>query len=828
MSPTLPQDSITLPTVLVVEDNPGDARLVEYYLKEDPATPFRVLSAATLAQGLQALSDTPVDMVLLDLSLPDSFGLDTLARLRAAHPLVPVAVLTGTDDQVLALAALRQGAQDYLVKGQGSGDLVRRAVGYAMERSRVGQALRRSEARFRAVFENAGVGVTLTEPDGRFAEANPAFCTMLGYTEAELRGLTVASISHPDDAPLISAIYQDMRDGRADSHDLTRRYLTKSGAVVWGRMTATAVREGGQMRYAVALIEDVTERKRLEEHMRLSATVFENSGDGLFITDAYHHIVHVNPAFSEITGYTAQDVLGHTPQVLSSGRHGDEFYCQMRDELRDNSKWQGEIWDRRKSGEMFASWQTIAAVRNPLGQITHYVSVISDITSRKQLEERLSYQANHDPLTRLPNRVLFHERLSRAVARAHRTGNQVALMFLDLDHFKQVNDTLGHLAGDLLLQQVSERMVSCTRQGDTVARLAGDEFTIILEDLQDPRDAAAVSNKILHLLSEPFDLGGSPAKISSSIGIALYPTDAGDTDTLISLADGAMYRAKHMGRNCCQFHSEAVNAQAFERLSMENALAQAVEQQQFILHYQPIFDVTTGRVVAAEALLRWQHPDVGLVFPGQFLDLAVEAGLMPTIGRWVLSTACADLARWRQGQAADLALHLNLTGTQLRDPQLLQDIAQALETNHLPPSALVLEVQEQAVIEDGLALDRLFARMAALGVRLGIEEFGAGYSSFPFLRRLSANVLKVAQDFVRNVTKSQDDMEIASAIVTVAHGLHMIVVVPGIETAEQWQALSALGCDRAQGFLLARPMPGPALTDYLAQKCRPAVFQVTA
>jgi diguanylate cyclase (GGDEF)-like protein/PAS domain S-box-containing protein len=814
-------------TVLVVEDNPGDARLVELFLLEEVSDPFRILKAANLADALGTFAAEHVDVVLLDLSLPDSFGLSTLARVKEARPLVPVVVLTGTNDEVLALEALRQGAQDYLVKGGGDGDLVRRAIRYAIERSRIEVALRLSEDRFRAVFQNAGVGVVLSEADGHFVQVNPAFCAMVGYTEAELGGLRFHDITHPEDVVRNDALRDEMRAGARDSYHLTKRYVAKDGRVVWGRLTVTAVRDAddrSDVRFSVTVVEDVTERKRLEDHMRLSATVFENSGDGLFVTDDHCNIVHVNPAFTEITGFDPEDVLGKSPKVLSSGRHGPDFYERMWESLHTAGKWQGEIWDRRKSGEMFAGWQNIAVVRNSVGEITNYVAVLSDITSRKQVEERLSYQANHDPLTRLPNRTLFHERLSRAVARAHRNQSLVALLFIDLDRFKQVNDTMGHLAGDLLLQQVAERLTGATRQGDTVARLSGDEFTVILEDVQDPRDAAVVAHKILHMLVEPFDLTGHQANISSSIGVAIYPADAGDPQTLIKLADAAMYRAKHLGRNGCQFHSEAVNAQAFERLALESALHKALDNGEFLIHYQPIFDFATGKVAAVEALLRWRHPEVGMVVPAQFVPLADETGLILPIGRWVLNTACAQAAKWRAAGHGDLELHINLSGRQLRQPDLVENIAEALVASGLAPSALVLEVPEASVVDKGGDPGALFARFTALGLGLAIDEFGSGYSSFAFLRRLPASALKMAQSFVRNVANSTDDSEIATAIVAVARGLHMTVVAPGVETMEQLAFLSSFGCDRVQGFLLARPMPAEEMTAYLARNEVPAAL----
>lgn len=812
-------------TVLVVEDNPGDARLVELYLLEDVSSPFRVLKAELLSVALDLLAANSIDVVLLDLSLPDSFGMDTLDRLRAAHPLVPVVVLTGTNDEALALQALRQGAQDYLVKGQGDGNLVRRAIFYAIERSHAASALKRSEGRFRALFANAGLGVVLADAHGRMVEANPAFLSMVGYNDAELRGEKFRAITHPDDIGLNDKLRAEVLDGSRDGFQLTKRYIARDGRIVWAKLTCTVMREAdGQQPFTVTVVEDISERKRLEDNMRLAATVFENSGDGLFVTDADNLIIHINPAFTRITGYTADEVTGRNPRLLASGRHDRDFFSQLWATLLRDGKWQGEIWDRRKDGEMFAGWQNIAVVRDADGTVQNYVAVISDITSRKQVEERLSYAANHDPLTRLPNRTLFQERLTRAIARASRNHNLVALLFIDLDKFKQVNDTMGHLAGDMLLQQVAERLSSCIRQGDTVARLSGDEFTIILEDVQDPRDAAVVGHKVLRLLREPVKLSGGEAHISSSIGVSLYPTDAGDPQTLLKLADAAMYRAKHLGRNSCQFHSEAVNAEAFERLALENALRGAVDQGQFLLHYQPIFDVKSGRAVAVEALLRWRHPEVGVVAPSQFLALAEETGMIVPIGRWVFEHACRQAKLWRDAGHGDLRLHINLSARQLRQPDLIENVAAALEMSQLPPQALVLEVMESCVVDKAFDPSALFARFAALGVGLAIDEFGSGYSSFAFLRRLPVTILKVAQSFVRNLSSSEDESEIVTAIVALARGLHMTVVAPGIENKAQLDFLTGFGCDKVQGFLLSKPLAGAEMTEFLDLKRSPAAL----
>ena len=815
--PVIDPANPTAKTVLVVEDNMGDARLVQYYLREDHQDLFNVLHADHLALALDILSHAPVDVILLDLSLPDSFGLETLARLHAAFPLIPVVILTGTKDEATALAALRQGAQDYLVKGTGDGELVRRAIRYAMERSRVGRELRASEARFRAVFTNAGVGVALINPQGGIVEANRTFSGMLGQGEGELKSMNVASVTLPEDVQRCTAMMTELVEGKRDNYQMQNRFVAKDERIVWAKQNVTAMRDGatGALQYVIAVIEDVTERKRLEDHMRLAATVFENTGEGLFITDADRRIIHVNRAFTDITGFEAEDVLSRNPKVLGSGRHGPDFFAHMWHALETTGRWQGEIWDRRKSGEMFAGWQNIAAVRGAEGETTNFVAVISDITTRKQMEERLSYAANHDPLTRLPNRTLFQERLTRALARSHRNNNSTALLFIDLDLFKQVNDTLGHLAGDLLLQQVAERLSNSVRQGDTVARLAGDEFTVILEEVQAPSDAAIVAHKILHVMAEPFDLTGQIANISSSIGVAIYPMDAGTPEALIQLADASMYRAKHLGRNGCQFHSESVNIQAFERLEMEEALGRALDHNEITLHYQPIFSTQTGQMVAVESLLRWNHPDVGMIVPAQFLTLAEETGLVLPIGRWAMETACRQMREWHEMGFRDLELGFNLSIRELREPDIAKSIADALELTGLSPKMLTLEVPEDSITEKGSETGGLFPHLSALGIHLLVDEFGAGYSSFTILRRLPAYSLKIGQNLVRGVTSGNEDSEIVTAIISLARGLHMPVAASGIETEEQFNLLRNFGCDRVQGFLFARPMTADAMTDYL-------------
>jgi diguanylate cyclase (GGDEF)-like protein/PAS domain S-box-containing protein len=807
-------------SILMVEDNPGDARLVQELLLESSwAGRFAVTWVDRLGLAFDKVANNSFQVVLLDLSLPDSHGLDTLTRMRAKAPSLPIVVLTGLDDEDLALRAMQGGAQDYLVKGRGDGDLIRRAIRYSIERHRAEEALRQSQARFQAIYENTSLGISTIDPGSRLIDANPAVCAILGYSQEELRGTSILDITHPDDRDGTQSMMAGLMRGQYGHYTLEKRFQKRTGEIIWGRVNVSLVRGiEGEPLFSVALIEDITNRREMEDRLRLAAQVLENTSEGIFVTNAEREIILVNPAFTDLTGFDSAEVVGHKPSILSSGRHDAAFYERINATLVEVGKWQGEIWNRRKSGELFAEWLNISVVRNQNDDITNYVAVFSDITSRKQTEERLNYQANHDPLTTLPNRTLFYERLSRALARAHRNRLTVGLLFLDLDHFKEVNDSCGHLIGDMLLQTVAERLTGCTRQGDTVARLAGDEFTIILEDIADFRDAAVVAQKILRQLAEPFHLNGYRLHVTTSIGISLYPADGEDIQTLLRNADAAMYRAKKQGKNNYQFHSESLNAQAFERLALESSLLHAVERQQFRLHYQPVYDLASGQVVAVEALLRWQHPEVGVVLPAQFLSLAEETGLISPIGRWVLNEACRQMAAWHAAGLGTLRVNVNLSGQQLLQFDLTDCVSAALRDSQLPPEFLELELPESSVMGKDHENGRVLNALKALGVRIAIDDFGTGYSSFGYLRRLPIDTLKIDQSFVRDIMTDADDAKIITAITAIAHSLRLNVVAEGVETTEQLAFLKKHQCDQAQGFLFQRPLPPAELTQLLQQR----------
>ncbi len=798
----------TVIDVLLIEDNRADARLVELLLEEIAPSQFRFAWAPCLSDALLKAAGQHFHVALLDLSLPDSCGLETLAKLHAQEPNLPIVVLTGTDDDRLAIKALQQGAEDYLVKGQGGAELVRRAIRYAIERTNADASLKRSEEQFRAIFENAGIGIGLVDRQGRLFSVNPTLLAMLADDPTESLQGTLYDYIHPDERRPFAASAAALLAGSREDLSLEVRFLPKACLFACGRVNVSLVRGADRCpQFAVVMVEDITGRKAMEDQVRLAAKVLEATSEGVFVTDAAQHIIHVNPAFTRLTGFEACDVLGQKPTVLASGRHGAEFYAEMRKSIDEDGFWRGEIWDRKKSGELFAIWLNISMVKNEHGETSHYFAVFSDITLRKASEERLSHLANHDSLTGLPNRALFQERLGRALVRAQRNKLIFALLFLDLDQFKQINDMFGHLVGATLLREVADRLAATVRHQDTVARLGGDEFVLIVEDVHDYRDAATVAEKILDQFAAPFLLNGQPTKVSASIGVSLFPGDGGEARTLLHQADEAMYCAKKQGRASFRFASTDLSEKAFEREALRKALYRAIDEGGLEIHYQPIVALGSNAIVSVEALLRWRHPDIGLMVPGQFLSLATECGLMPVIGRWVLETSTRQIVRWRGQGHPDLRLCVNVGRSELQAPDFTRLVKEALAGSGLPGDAVDIEITEAMVTEDAATTVQVIAQLHAMKCRIALDDFGTGHTDFRTLRQVPIDVLKIAPDFIRELPDNHDEAKLVNAAIVVAHSLPITVVAKAVETSEQYVFLHQHHCDAAQGYLFSPPVP---------------------
>jgi diguanylate cyclase (GGDEF)-like protein/PAS domain S-box-containing protein len=629
---------------------------------------------------------------------------------------------------------------------------------------------------------------------------------------------------HPDDREAVRRAYIESL-ARRTPYEITHRLLMRDGRIKWVcERCRTDYDAKGEPLCSQGTVQDVTEQKQAEYQLRIAATVFE-SQEGMVVMDDHHRILKVNKAFTEMTGYSAEELLGQNPRLLRSNRHDRDFYTAVWKTIHKAGVWEGEVWNRRKNGEVYPDYLTITAVKDPNGRVTHFVSTHLDITLRKAAAEEIERLAFYDPLTRLPNRRLLQNQLKPALAASHRHGRKGALLFIDLDNFKTLNDSLGHAMGDLLLQEVAGRLAACVREGDTVARLGGDEFVVMIQDLgEDPleaeKQAEAVGHKILDSLNKPFQLGSHTYISTSSIGVTLFSGHDREADELIIHSDIAMYQAKTSGRNSlCFFHpqmQDAINA----RFSLEDELRKALDRQQFQLHYQLQVD-NEGKAVGAEALLRWYHPERGMISPAEFIPLAEETGLILPIGRWVIERACAQLQAWHHSPLTrGFRLSINVSARQFFQADFVAQVRSTIQQYAINPRLLKLELTESLLIKN---IEETVATMAALGkigVRFALDDFGTGYSSLQYLKQLPLNQLKIDQSFIRDIATNNDDQAIVRTIIAMASSLNLGVIAEGVETEEQRDFLLRSGCTHFQGYLYGHPLPITKFEGLLKRKYR--------
>ncbi|MQG93958.1 phosphodiesterase DibA [Pseudomonas sp. MN1F] len=552
-------------------------------------------------------------------------------------------------------------------------------------------------------------------------------------------------------------------------------------------------------------------RSEDRERLRMAAAVFDSTLEGVLVTDRQGLIVHVNRAFMRITGYQQEEVLGQRPSKFKSGRHGVPFYQQIYATLAEKGEWSGEIWNRRKSGEIYPQWQTICAIRDDSGELSHYVAVFSDISAIKHSEQELAYLAHHDPLTGLPNRLLFNDRAEQALAAAQANKRGCALLLLDLDHFQSINDGLGHTIGDQLLKLVGERLGETVGSNVTLARLGGDEFGVLAENCQQVGQAGKLAQGIIERMREPFEFDGHRLFISASVGISLFPNDALSAEQLLRNADSALFKAKGNGRACYALYTEELTAHAQHRVETASELRRALAKDELRVFFQPVHDLFTTKMVGVEALVRWQHPQRGLVPPSDFIPIAERTGLIAEIDAWVLREACRQMVRWREDGRALEFVAVNISSRLFGQRELYRQVADVLHETGLDPALLELEVTESAVMEDPeVALEQLH-RLRELGLNLAIDDFGTGYSSLLRLKRLPVQKLKIDQGFVAGLPQDDDDIAIVRVIVALARSMGMQVHAEGIEQAEQARFLLEQQCQLGQGYWFGRPLPAAEL-----------------
>ncbi len=691
-----------------------------------------------------------------------------------------------------------------------------------IERNRYRQRLREREDRLRLALWGSGDefwdwdmprGILTVTRSGNPSEYSPGDSRVFAWE-------VFRTNIHRDDLPLVERRLEEHISGQNDTYEAEHRYLDRNGEWHWIAARGSIVerdRDGRPSRMG-GTARDTTARHAAEHDRRIAEEVIRSMGEAVAVADADFRFVSVNPAFTRMTGWRREEVVGKSGDLLNCPQHPASHYAAMRDAAHENGHWRGELWQRRKDGDELLCWVEVAEVRDSSEQRTHFVSVITDITDRKRAEQELRYLANYDPLTGLPNRTLLSERLGRAIVQARRSGRKIGVLFLDLDRFKHVNDSMGHAAGDRLLKAAGSRLRHIVRDSDSVARLGGDEFTVVIEGLFDMAEAEGVAAKIISAFEQPLELeSGQEVVISPSIGISLYPDHGQVPSDLLKFADTAMYQAKERGRKTWMVYTEAMDAAARLRATMAGALGKALEREEFSLVYQPKLSLLDQRITGVEALLRWRSADLGDISPAVFIPLAEETGLIIEIGNWVVEQACAQLARWREEGVDDIAMSVNVSVAQLLRGDLMQRLCDVLAEHDIAPNRLELEITESVVMANAEQSIVTLRGLKSVGVTLAIDDFGTGYSSLSYLKRLPIDTLKIDKEFVGDITTDPDDEAITATVIAMAHSLGLNVVAEGVELAEQVEYLREQDCDEIQGHWLARPMPPQQCLEFLRQ-----------
>jgi diguanylate cyclase (GGDEF)-like protein/PAS domain S-box-containing protein len=676
-----------------------------------------------------------------------------------------------------------------------------------------------SHKRYRDLYEFAPVGYLTLTAAGKIIETNLTAADLLGIERGILLKRHFASLISPSDSDRWHLALKALTKCKTEQKSIELMLKRANGSFFHARLDCLPVIAEGCDPILRIILTDISESKRAEEELRVAAAAFE-SQEGIMITDADHVILRVNRTFTEITGYSAEELIGRTPKMFKSGYHDANFYAEMWNCINRTGSWQGEIWDQRKNGEIYPKWLTITAVRDNKGNVTHYVGSHTDISTRKASEEAIKQLAYYDPLTSLPNRRLLFDRLQQALATSSRSKKYGALLLLDLDNFKSLNDHLGHDMGDILLQQVSQRLIDCVREGDTVSRQGGDEFVIMLEELSENIEEAAIKaktigEKIIASLNQAYQLDNHEYRSTPSIGITLFIDHRHEISTLMKRADIAMYGAKAAGRNTLRFFDHDMQEAVMARAALEADLRFALVKNQFKLYVQRQAD-RNGKTVGAEMLLRWEHPQCGFVSPNEFIPLAEEIGLIIPIGQWVLEAACTQLKHWENhSKTRNLQLAVNVSARQFHQPDFTEQVRAMLNKSAIRPDHLKLEFTESSVFDD---IDDTIAKMEKLkeiGVSFSIDDFGTGYSSLTCLAQLPFDQLKIDQTFVRNIEVQAADTVIVQTIIGMANNLGMDIIAEGVETEEQREFLEQHGCHAYQGNLIGKAMPLAEFEHYL-------------
>ncbi|MBS1207253.1 MAG: diguanylate cyclase [Proteobacteria bacterium] len=667
---------------------------------------------------------------------------------------------------------------------------------------------------FQAILDKCPVGIAVINYEGLYLTVNPAYCDIYGYTQNEMLYHSFTMIfPSVDKQAVLERHHRFLEDGGRLGGEWSVMHRDGSQMTVFSESVTFYPAHGLPAR--LVYVQNITERKKAQEQMKIATAVFEASQEAIVVTNDENNIITVNPAFTVLTGWSLEEVKGLNPREFKSGRHSHLFYTEMWHSLNDTGQWIGDVWDRHKDGTEFLKELRISVIKDPDGNVINYVGMFSDITLRKKQEELIWQQANYDAVTGLPNRHLFQTKLEQAARHASRTRHIMALMLIDLDQFKSVNDSMGHRAGDELLGCVAIRLLECAHNTDCVARLGGDEFAIIIPDIEDPSECTDIARNILRKLDAPFTINGETMFVSASIGISLYPGDTENLEDLFKNADQAMYAVKNAGRKNFRFYSRALHDVIHTRLRMIRNLRKALAENQFVVYYQPIVSLKTGHITRMEALVRWLHPVQGLISPDVFIPLAEDTGLIVPIGNWIANEAITQLAYWRQKYNPDLKMAINLSPVQLRSQQF-EDIPwiRELQSKGLNGEAVTIEITEGLLLNSETRVNHNLKMIHQIGIQIAIDDFGTGYSSLAYLRKFNIDFLKIDRSFVEDLKGV--GFELCTAIIAMAHSLGLGVIAEGVETEEQEKLLIELECDYMQGYLYSKPLPADEIEKLLA------------
>jgi len=830
------------PLILVVDDQSVNLATLSAMVREDGAD-VRVANAGPVALRYARLEPQP-DLILLDIMMPGMDGHAVLAELQKDPqtreiPVIFVTALGAPEDEE---RGLEEGAADYITKPIKSAVLRARVrAQLELKRSRDFQANQQRwleaevqrrvsentqlEARLQLALASTGFGIWEIDHTTDQCHWSAALCQVFGRASGPGTTGNFLSMIHPDDRNRVERCVNNLETNTGIIY-AEYRVQTSDGRWIWveGRGKVIAVNEEGKPLLSVGTMNDITQRKTAEADRLLASAVFQGISDGICITDASGDIVLVNEAFSRVTGYSQDEVLGRKPCFLKSGVHGQVFYRDMWEKIRVYGSWQGEITNRRKDGSLVSEWLSISAVTRADSAEQYFVSLYSDLSERHEAAERIQFLASYDVLTGLPGRNLFADRLDQALITAHRFERSTAVILLDLDRFRLVNDTLGPPVGDEVLIEVARRLALQVREGDTIGRRGGNEFGFVMANLCHERDAIALAQRILDAIAVPFSVNEQSMVVTASIGISLAPKDGDAGPALLKSADAALVRAKEAGRNTFRFYSPDMDADAARRLGLEVELREALQRNEMTIFYQPQISLDSGQIIGMEALLRWKSGLFGSVSPVEFIPIAEESGLIIPIGEWVLRTACMQTRLWLDLGLLRLRVAVNLSARQFRQPNLIAVVRAALAQSGLPPAALELEITESAFIDDVDQAVAICRELKNIGVKLSLDDFGTGYSSLAYVSRFPFDKLKIDQGFVRDIIENPVNAAIATAAIVMARSLNLTVLAEGVETEAQASFLRGRRCDAMQGYLFSRPLPAEEFAPLLLGNKRLPIF----